>query len=195
MIPTQEMTSFPVWASGSGAAKVEPGAAKYAAGWLEADVVPHEWLNWLFNRASGAVTKHNAGVLSMEKEINSVLTASGQTPDVSDDDQLLDAIQYLIQQGGNAIQPVNTSTTITPIKNTTCIITAAGVTLTLAGTPPSGIQVHAYCKYAASLRFVDLTGTQVTRSAPADSQWTFTFNGTGWLDEHSPFFSGDALCL
>ena len=69
------------------------------------------------------------------------------------------------------------------------------MTLTLSGTPPAGIQVRVYCEYAASLRFVDLTGTQVTRSAPADSQWTFTFKGTGWLDEHDPYFDGDALCL
>lgn len=195
MIPTQEMTAFPVWAASPSAAKVEPGAAKYAAGWLEADVVPHEWLNWLFNRASGAVTKHNAGVLSMEKEINSVLTAGGQTPDVSDDDQLLDAIQYLIQQSGNAIQSVTTSTTITPNKNTACLINASGVTLTLAGTPPAGIQTRVYCKYAATIRFDDLSATQITRSAPANSQWTLTFNGAGWLDEHDPYFDGDALCL
>ena len=195
MIPTQEMTAFPVWASGSGAAKVEPGAAKYAAGWLEADVVPHEWLNWLFNRASGAVTKHNAGVLSMEKEINSVLVAGGQTPDATDNDQLLDSILYLIRQNENSIQSVTASTTITPDKNTACFINAASVTLTLAGTPPNGIQVRVYCKYAASIRFNDLSGTQVTKSAPANTQWTLTFNGTGWLYEHSPYFDGDALCL
>ena len=193
MIPEQVVTQFPVW--GANATKVEPNAAKYAGGWQEADVIPHEWLNWLLNRASQAVTKHNAGVQSMEKEIISVLTASGQTPDSSEDDQLLDAINYLIQQGGNTIQPVNASTTITPIKNTVCLITASGVTLTLSGTPPTGIQVRVYCEYAASLRFNDLSGTQVTRSAPADSQWTFTFNGSGWLDERDPYFDGDGLYL
>jgi len=96
MIPTQEMVPYPVF--GDNATKVQPDDPKYAAGFDPGDVLPAEWLNWLLNRASGAVTKLNAGALSMEQEINNVLEAGAQTPDAEETDQLITAIAYLINQ-------------------------------------------------------------------------------------------------
>lgn len=94
MIPTQAMTPFPVFSDNG--TKVKPDDPKYAAGFQPGDVVPAEWLNWILNRASGASTKLNAGALSMEQEINNVLMAGDQTPDVLETDQLVTAILQLI---------------------------------------------------------------------------------------------------
>ena len=96
MIPTQEMVPYPVF--GDNAIKVQPDDPKYAAGFDPGDVLPAEWLNWFLSRASGAVTKLNAGALSMEREINNVLTAGSITPDAEETDQLITAIAYLINQ-------------------------------------------------------------------------------------------------
>ena len=96
MIPTQDMTPYPTF--GDNSSRVQPDQAKYAAGFLPGDVVPAEWFNWLLNRGSSATTKLNAGTLSMEQEINNVLTAGNQTPDATVTNQLLTAINYIINQ-------------------------------------------------------------------------------------------------
>ena len=67
MIPTQTLETFPIF--GSNATKVEPGDAKKAAGWQQADVVPAEWMNWEWYKASRGITDLNAGVTSIEAEI------------------------------------------------------------------------------------------------------------------------------
>jgi hypothetical protein len=96
MIPTQEMTAYPTF--GDNSARVQPDAGKYAAGFQPGDVVPAEWFNWLLNRGSSATTKLNAGTLSMEQEINNVLSAGNQVPDATVTNQLLTAISYIINQ-------------------------------------------------------------------------------------------------
>lgn len=96
MIPTQDMTPYPTF--GDNSPRVQPDPAKYAAGFQPGDVVPAEWFNWLLNRGSSATTKLNAGTLSMEQEINNVLTAGAQTPDATQTNQLLTAINYIINQ-------------------------------------------------------------------------------------------------
>jgi microcystin-dependent protein len=99
MIPTQTLESFPIF--GSNATKVEPGDAKKAAGWQQADVVPAEWMNWEWYKASKGITELNAGVSSIEKELNSVLTAAGNTPAESTDNQLLTSIMKVIHPVGS----------------------------------------------------------------------------------------------
>lgn len=96
MIPTQEMTAYPTF--GDNSPRVKPDDAKYAAGFQPGDVVPAEWLNWLLNRGSSATTKLNDGALSMEREINNVLSAGNQTPDATLTNQLITAINYIINQ-------------------------------------------------------------------------------------------------
>jgi len=41
-------TELPTWATGAGAAKTDPGAAKKALGWIK-EKVPHQWLNYWMN--------------------------------------------------------------------------------------------------------------------------------------------------
>lgn len=94
MIPKQSLTPYPEF--GNNATKVKPDDPKYAAGFEPADVLPAEWLNWFLNRSSKGVTELGDGVDSMESELISVLTAGSQTPDQSKTNQLLLAIQAII---------------------------------------------------------------------------------------------------
>lgn len=94
MINTQTLVNFPVF--GDNATKAQPDNAKYAAGFQPADVYPAEWVNWVWNKASGGVTALNEGVDMMEREINNVLDGADKTPDATKDNQLLEAIQKLI---------------------------------------------------------------------------------------------------
>ena len=94
MINTQTLVNFPVF--GDNATKAQPDNAKYSAGFQPADVYPAEWVNWVWNKSSGGVTALNEGVNMMEREINNVLDGAAKTPDVTKDNQLLEAIQKLI---------------------------------------------------------------------------------------------------
>lgn len=96
MIPQQTLTPYPEF--GNNATKVKPDDPKYAAGFLPADVLPAEWLNWFLNRSSRGVSELGAGVDSMEKEIINVLAAGEQEPDAEDNAQLLAAIIFIINQ-------------------------------------------------------------------------------------------------
>lgn len=94
MVPTQTLENFPPF--GDNATKVQPDNAKYAAGFQPSDVYPAEWVNWVWGKSSNGVTKLNAGVDMMEREINNVLGGADKTPDATKDNQLLQAIQKLI---------------------------------------------------------------------------------------------------
>lgn len=94
MIPTQTLESYPVF--GDNSTKVQPDNAKYANGFVEGDVYPAEWVNWAWGKNTKGITDANAGISSMEAEINSVLTEAGKTPDVTQNNQLLLSIQKLI---------------------------------------------------------------------------------------------------
>ena len=96
MIPTQTLAAFPEF--GNSSTKVKPDDTKYSAGFVNADVVPYEWVNYLHNKASVGITDLNSGVSSMEKELNAVVTAGGATPSESSNNQVLNAINYLIAQ-------------------------------------------------------------------------------------------------
>lgn len=96
MIPTQEMINFPVFAENG--KKIQPDTAKYSQGFQEADVLPAEWMNFLENKSSAAITTLNAGISSIEEELNAIVDAGGMTPSVNDNSQLLKAIQYMLNK-------------------------------------------------------------------------------------------------
>ena len=93
MIPTQSLETFPVF--GDNATKVQPdnGGAKYSNGFQQSDVLPAEWLNWEWNKASSAVTALNSGVNSVESELNNVLNEAGISPSESATNQVYKAIK------------------------------------------------------------------------------------------------------
>ncbi len=93
MTPNQTITAFPEFADGG--TKTKPGDAKYSAGFVEADVLPAEWLNWLLNKPSAAITEIKAGIESIENELNNLLTAGGETANITDDTQVVDSVRYL----------------------------------------------------------------------------------------------------
>ena len=93
MIPTQTLETFPVF--GDNATKVQPdnGGAKYSNGFQQSDVLPAEWLNWEWNKASSAVTALNSGVNSVESELNNVLNEAGISPSGSATNQVYKAVR------------------------------------------------------------------------------------------------------
>lgn len=94
MIPNQEQTTFPIFANNG--TKLQPDATKYANGYLEGDVIPYQWENWFLNTASEAITKNNAGLKSIEAELNNILANVGVTPNANNDTQILNGIITLI---------------------------------------------------------------------------------------------------
>ena len=94
MVPSQTFESFPVF-SDTGT-KVKPGDAKYSAGFQQSDVLPAEWVNWEWNKASKGITDLNTGLTSVEAEINSVLTGAKKSPDATKTNQLYESIAKLI---------------------------------------------------------------------------------------------------
>lgn len=81
-----------------------PESAKYALGMVPADTFPAEWANWLFHGATAGITRLNADVGSIKKEINSLLAAYNITPDASVFNQLYQAIEKRI----SSLYPVGT---------------------------------------------------------------------------------------
>ena len=81
-----------------------PESAKYALGMVPADTFPAEWANWLFHGATAGITRLNADVGSIKKEINSLLAAYNITPDASVFNQLYTAIEKRI----SSLYPVGT---------------------------------------------------------------------------------------
>ena len=93
MIATQNFDLYPEF--GNNSTKIKPDDAKYSAGFQESDVLPAEWINWLWAHSSKGVTDLNTGCKMLEQELNSVLTQAGRTPD-NTTNQLLLSIQDLI---------------------------------------------------------------------------------------------------
>ncbi len=96
MIPNQTFIEFPEFCNTG--TKTKPDSAKYAAGFVESDVLPAEWLNYFENRSSVGITDLNRGMSSVQAEMNNVLDAAGKTPAESDSSQLVNSIKYLIAQ-------------------------------------------------------------------------------------------------
>lgn len=75
-----------------------PESAKYALGMVPADTFPAEWANWLFHGATAGITRLNADVGSIKKELNSILLAYNITNDASAYNQLLACLEKIYPQ-------------------------------------------------------------------------------------------------
>ena len=106
MIETQNFDKYPVF--GEAASKTAPDAAKYSAGFLPADVLPAEWLNWAWAKNSKGISDLNAGVTAMEAEINAVLDSGGIVPD-NTAKQLIAAIKTIILQQTGTLTNLHTA--------------------------------------------------------------------------------------
>lgn len=95
---------------GTNGTKTPPGgtteSAKYALGMVPADTFPAEWANYLFYGATQGITRLNQDTGSIKKEINSVLSNFNITPDATDNDQLLEALNKLKAEAALAAHPV-----------------------------------------------------------------------------------------
>lgn len=96
MIQNQTFEGFPIF--GDNSTKSQPEAAIYSNGFAPADVLPAEYYNWLTYKASKGITDLNKGVVSMEVELNNVVSAGGQEPSENTNNQIITAIRYLINQ-------------------------------------------------------------------------------------------------
>ncbi len=96
MIQNQIFEGFPIF--GDNSSMSQPEAAIYANGFAPADVLPAEYYNWLTYKASKGITDLNKGVVSMEAELNNVVSAGGQEPSENTNNQIITAIRYLINQ-------------------------------------------------------------------------------------------------
>lgn len=71
--------------------KTEPSAGLKASGYLPLEILPAQHFNWLMNRASKGVGESQTYIDNINKELNSVLTQEGLSPDNSTN-QLLAAL-------------------------------------------------------------------------------------------------------
>lgn len=185
MIPTQTMPDFPVF--GSNATKLEPDAAKRAAGFYESEVLPYEWFNYFLNRASTGVTAHNAGLKSVEEEINSVLAAVGATPDATKSYQLRDAILAMNSSTGYDSKIVASNLLDTPIKDTRYLINAANVLLELGAALTQNVKISIFGLYDFTLKYTGIDGTLVTANYKANTNYELLFVGNGKYSNNSVY--------
>lgn len=106
MIPTQTFASYPEF--GNNSTKIQPENAKYSAGFLPSEVLPAEYLNWFLAGATGGVSDLNEGLLSVEQELNAILTSAGEIPN-NTSGQVLNAIQYIINQKTGTLTNLQTT--------------------------------------------------------------------------------------
>lgn len=104
MIPNQTLSQFPEFANNG--TKIAPDEAKYAIGMLPADVLPAEWVNYFFNGATKGITALNAGVKSIEEELNNVLSNRSIEPSADNNAQLLAALQSFKAEAILAAHPI-----------------------------------------------------------------------------------------
>lgn len=104
MKPIAPFDNYPSFANGG--SRTAPGDAKYALGFVPADTFPAEWANYFFHGATKGVSDLNSAVYSLWNEMGSVLSHFNITPDASDNDQLLEALNDLKAQAILAAHPV-----------------------------------------------------------------------------------------
>lgn len=104
MQPTQTFSEYPEF--GNASSKQKPEDAKYSAGFLPQETLPAEWQNWFLNGATKGITDLNTGVLSIESEINTVLSSRSETPDATKTNQLLTVLNKIKAEAILAAHPV-----------------------------------------------------------------------------------------
>lgn len=104
MKPVQTFDNFPSFANAG--SRQAPGDAKYSLGFVAADTLPAEWVNYFFHGATKGVSDLNSAAYSIWNEMASVLSANNITPDANDNTQLLQAIQKMMSISSLAAHPV-----------------------------------------------------------------------------------------
>lgn len=94
MIAPQTFNNYPEF--GEAATKCCPNGTKYANGYIQGDVLPAEHLNWFLSGATLGISMLQLGVNSLEREMQTILTCAGQTPQAACFDQVYNAMMYKI---------------------------------------------------------------------------------------------------
>lgn len=132
MIPEQTLVQFPEF-SDTGT-KVKPGDAKYSAGFQEADVLPAEWLNWFLNKASDGISVINEGISSIEKELDNIVTETGDTPDRDTNNQVVSSIKKLRDAITGTLSNLTTTSKTTLVSAINELVTNIGTLSSLTTT-------------------------------------------------------------
>lgn len=182
MIPTQTFEDYPIF--GSNATKIEPGDAKKSAGFQQADVLPYEWMNWAWNKNSKGISDLNAGLISLEKEVNNVLSEAhiSPSPDTNVNNQLYKALR---QNCGCIITSTTTITNAPSIESGNVV--KIMFTADIAGVDTStgflisyngqNIPVRVYKDTLSGMTLKDFTAAKVSWEDTTDS-YKFLDKGT-----------------
>ena len=172
------------------------GGSKYSNGFQQSDVLPAEWVNWEWNKASNGITDLNSGVASVEGELNNILAEAGATPDGTKTDQVYKAVRKncgCIMASSLTISsaPSIDSNNVVKIMFTADIAandTTTGMVITYKGT---GYPVWA-CKDGALVELKGHTISGSTKYLQANTIMELVFDGAKFIVIDNPVvLSGD----
>jgi hypothetical protein len=131
MTPSQNFNSLAEFCTSG--TKVIPDASHFLNGYLENEGYPYEHINYMLNNISKNSLLYQAGLTSIENEINSILTEAEITPNINSNNQLLLSINYLISDSISSASSnyfnkavsgeINALTELTSVVSTDVILT------------------------------------------------------------------------
>ena len=140
MIPSQTFPNYPEFANSG--TKTQPGAVKYAAGFVSSDTLPAEWLNWFLAGATKGVSALNSGLSSVEEELNNILSAYNITADATETEQVLTALLKLRFQTAACTSQAGADTKAINITGTLRQGDLIGITFTNANSYGDGVNTY-----------------------------------------------------
>ena len=172
MTPQQTFENYPVF--GDNASKIKPDDAKYAAGFQQADVLPAEWMNWAWYKNTKGITDLNLGVESIEKELINILVAAGITPALATENQVVTAVQSLIEAKTGSLSSLKTT-----------------AKTTLVAAINENYDNNATNANAISTEVTRATGVESDLNSNKNDKITISDNSAA-LDDNSTFLSGSS---
>ena len=172
MTPQQTFENYPVF--GDNASKIKPDDAKYAAGFQQADVLPAEWMNWAWYKNTKGITDLNLGVESIEKELINILVAAGITPALATENQVVTAVQSLIEAKTGSLSSLKTT-----------------AKTTLVAAINENYDNNATNVNAISTEVTRATGVESALNSNKNDKITISDNSAA-LDDNSTFLSGSS---
>lgn len=108
MIASNTIKKMTVY-GGEATYKEQPTTSAYTKGVVPLDTLPAQWWNWLWNTITTAEASTYDMIDSIYKELVSVLTAAGYTVDASQNVQVKNAIQKLIDDKVGSLSDLKTT--------------------------------------------------------------------------------------
>lgn len=96
MKPVSTFDNFPTFANAG--SRNAPGDAKYALGFVPADTLPAEWINYFLHGSTKGITDLNSAVRSIWLELSAILEAYGITASAESTSQILSVLNKIYPQ-------------------------------------------------------------------------------------------------